>query len=112
MIGRTLNHYRVLEKLGSGGMGEVYLAEDTRLNRKVALKVLPALMASDPERRERFAREAQAVAALDHPNIVTIHSVEEGEGLHFLIMVTIAKGGRYAAILGAGHGLDIGSWFY
>ena len=77
MVGTTLNHYHVLRKLGEGGMGEIYEAEDTRLHRKVALKILPGAVASDPERRQRFEREAQAVAALNHPNIVTIHSVEE-----------------------------------
>ena len=64
---QTLNHYRILGPLGKGGMGEVFAAEDTRLHRKVAIKVLSALMAADPERRERFQREAQAVAALNHP---------------------------------------------
>ncbi len=83
---QTLNHYRILGPLGKGGMGEVFAAEDTRLHRKVAIKVLSALMAADPERRERFQREAQAVAALNHPNIVTIHSVEEADGLPFLTM--------------------------
>jgi serine/threonine protein kinase/Tol biopolymer transport system component len=72
--------------LGSGGMGEVYLAEDTKLARRIALKVLPAEMAENPERRQRFEREAKAVAALNHPNIVTIHSVEEAEGVHFYTM--------------------------
>ena len=67
-------------------MGEVYLAEDTSLKRKVALKVLPAEMAADPERLARFKREAESVAALNHPNIVTIHSVEEVDGTHFLTM--------------------------
>jgi TolB-like protein/tetratricopeptide (TPR) repeat protein len=86
LIGTTLSQYRILEKLGEGGMGEVYLAEDTSLKRKVALKVLPAEMATDPERLARFKREAESVAALNHPNIVTIHSVEEVDGTHFLTM--------------------------
>jgi TolB-like protein/tetratricopeptide (TPR) repeat protein len=86
LIGSTLSQYRILEKLGEGGMGEVYLAEDTSLKRKVALKVLPAEMAADPERLARFKREAESVAALNHPNIVTIHSVEEVDGTHFLTM--------------------------
>ena len=86
MIGRTLGHYLVRERLGSGGMGEVYLAEDKRLERNVALKLLPPELAQDAERRERFRREAKAVAALNHPNIVTIHSVEEAEGLLFLTL--------------------------
>jgi len=109
VIGKTLNHYRVLEKLGSGGMGEVYLAEDTRLNRKVALKTLPALMASDPERQERFEREAQAVAALNHPNIVTIHSVEEADGLHFITMELIQ--GRTLSQLIPPKGLPLSRFF-
>ncbi len=86
MIGRTLAHYRILSKLGEGGMGEVYLAEDAELQRKIALKVLPEEMSADPVRLERFKREARAVAALDHPNIVTIHSVEQVDGVHFLTM--------------------------
>jgi len=86
MIGRTLAHYRIIDHLGKGGMGEVYLAEDTRLKRKVALKILPSAFASDPSRLSRFQREAEAVAALNHPNIVTIHSIEEDDGVHFLTM--------------------------
>jgi non-specific serine/threonine protein kinase len=86
MIGTTVSHYRITGKLGSGGMGEVYEAEDTELRRKVALKVLPEHLASDPERLERFKREARAVASLNHPNIVTLHSVEESDGRHFLTM--------------------------
>jgi Tol biopolymer transport system component len=82
----TLLHYRILERLGAGGMGEVYAAEDTRLNRRVALKILPREMAADPERLQRFRREAQAIAALNHPNVVTLYSVEEAEGVHFLTM--------------------------
>jgi serine/threonine protein kinase len=86
MIGQTLGHYRILELLGKGGMGEVYLAEDTRLNRRVALKVLSTDLGADPSRRERFEREARAAAALNHPNIVTIHSVEEAGGVPFLTL--------------------------
>ncbi|MGB5814104.1 MAG: serine/threonine-protein kinase, partial [Thermoanaerobaculia bacterium] len=86
MVGKKLAHYQIREKLGEGGMGEVYVAEDTRLDRRVALKVLPEKMAEDPERLERFEREAKAVAALNHPNIVTIHSVEEADGYHFITM--------------------------
>ena len=86
MIGQTLAHYKVLEKIGSGGMGDVYLAEDTKLDRKVALKILPPELAESEERRARFKREAKALAALDHPNIVQVFSVEEAEGIHFITM--------------------------
>jgi Tol biopolymer transport system component len=86
VIGTTLAHYQILSRLGSGGMGDVYVAEDTRLHRKVALKVVHAPDASDVSRSARFLREAHAVAALNHPNIVTIHSVEEAGGIHFLTM--------------------------
>jgi serine/threonine protein kinase len=81
LIGRTLAHYRIAAAIGAGGMGEVYRATDTKLGRDVALKVLPAEMASSPERLARFGREARAVAALNHPHIVTIHSVEEADGV-------------------------------
>ncbi len=81
-----LGAYEILSAIGAGGMGEVYVAEDAKLSRKVALKVLPLEMAARPERLMRFEREAKAVAALNHPNIVTIHSVEEADGLHFLTM--------------------------
>ena len=89
MIGRTLAHYRVLAELGVGGMGEVYRATDTKLGRDVALKVLPPAMAASADRLERFRREAKALAALDHPGIVTVFSVEEAEGVHFLTMQLI-----------------------
>jgi serine/threonine protein kinase len=86
LIGETLAHYTITAKLGEGGMGEVYRATDTKLGRDVALKVLPAEMASNPERLERFRREAKALAALDHRGIVTVYSVEESGGVHFLTM--------------------------
>src|SRR5262245_2972592 len=86
MIGTTLGHYRIVRQLGTGGMGEVYVAEDTTLGRQVALKVLPQAMSDDSERRQRFDREAKAVAALNHPNIVTIHSVESAGDTLFLTM--------------------------
>ena len=86
MIGRTLGHYRIDGKLGSGGMGEVYLARDLKLDREVALKVLPADMAANPQRLQRFEREAKTVATLNHPNIVTLFSVEEADGVRFLTM--------------------------
>jgi hypothetical protein len=86
VIGRTLAHYTITAKIGEGGMGEVYRARDAKLDRDVALKVLPAAVATDPARLERFRREAKAVAALNHPNIVTIYSVEEMDGVHLLTM--------------------------
>src|SRR5215469_17713594 len=90
MVGRTVQHYQFLEKLGSGGMGDIYKAQDTRLNRFVAIKVLSGDRASDPERRRRFLQEAQAASALNHPNIITIHGIiSEGE-TEFLVMEFIA----------------------
>src|SRR3989441_248190 len=84
--GQSLSHYRLVEEIGQGGMGIVFKALDDRLGRHVALKTLPHGVADDLERLRRFQREARAVAALNHPNIVTIHSVEEAEGVHFLTM--------------------------
>src|SRR5215471_16737777 len=77
MIGQTIAHYRVIAQLGAGGMGEVYRATDTKLGREVALKILPDAFAGDPERMARFTREAQVLAALNHPNIAQIYGVEE-----------------------------------
>jgi serine/threonine-protein kinase len=86
MIGRTVSHYTVLEKLGAGGMGEIYKAQDTRLNRFVAMKVLSTANAGDVERRRRFVQEAKAASALNHPNIITIHDVVSTDGLEFMVM--------------------------
>jgi len=86
MIGQTLSRYKITGMLGEGGMGVVYRAEDPELGREVALKLLPAEMADNPKRLERFRREAKAVAAINHPNIVTIHSIESVETTHFLTM--------------------------
>lgn len=86
LIGQSVAHYRITGAIGAGGMGQVYRATDTRLHREVALKVLPPEMAASRELIERFQREARAVAALNHPHVVTIYSVEEAEGVHFLTM--------------------------
>ena len=103
MIGTTLAHYKILEKIGSGGMGDVYLAEDTKLDRKVALKVLPPEMAESEQRRSRFKREAKALAALDHPNIVQVFSVEEAEGTPFITM-QLVQGKTLTELLPSGQG--------
>lgn len=109
MIGETLNHYRIGGQIGSGGMGAVYRAEDLKLHRDVALKVLPAELAGNLERFERFQREARAVAALNHPNIVTLFSVEEAGGRHFITM-ELVQGRALSQVIPAG-GLSLDEFF-
>lgn len=101
MTPRRLAHYEIAEPLGQGAMGIVYRAHDTRLGRDVALKVLPPNLAADPDRLGRFRREARALAAIDHPNIVTVYSVEEDDGVHFLTMALV-EGQDLAATVRAG----------
>ncbi len=86
MIGKNIAHYRVTEMLGKGGMGVVYRATDTKLNRDVALKVLPEVFARDADRMARFKREAHVLASLNHPNIASIYGLEESDGVHCLVL--------------------------
>src|SRR5207244_4719595 len=87
---KRLGHYQVLSLLGAGGMGQVYLAEDTRLKRQVALKLLPAELTTNQDRLRRFEQEAQAASALNHPNIITIHEIGKVDGLNFIVTEFIA----------------------
>jgi eukaryotic-like serine/threonine-protein kinase len=99
MIGKTVGHYRITAELGAGGMGEVYLAEDARLERKAAIKFLPEELAADPDRRQRFLKEARAASALNHPHVCVVYDVgETDDGLPFIAMEYI-EGGSLESVL-------------
>jgi serine/threonine protein kinase len=110
LVGRQLGTYRILSRLGAGGMGEVYRAHDTKLGRDVAVKVLPDTLLSDPERLARFEREARLLAALNHPHIVTVHSFETAEGIHFLTL-ELLEGRSLDQIIPEG-GFALGRFFH
>src|SRR5213593_3966794 len=95
----TLGQYRILDRLGAGGMGEVYRARDTRLGRTVAIKVLPADVAGDPDRRERFMQEARATAALSHPNIAALYEIGEDQG-HIFLVFEFVPGDTLKTVIG------------
>jgi len=101
LVGTTLGHYEILQPLGAGGMGEVYRARDTKLDRDVAIKVLPEDFAHDPDRLARFEREAKLLAAINHPNVAAIYNVEEFDGVHFLVL-ELVEGATLARKLAAG----------
>src|SRR6476659_4081294 len=106
MIGQTLGHYRIASKLGEGGMGVVWKAQDPRLSRFVALKVLPPGLAQNEERRARFIQEAQASSALNHPNIITIYDIGRHEGVDFIAM-ELVEGATLDKLI-TPHGLRTG----
>ena len=99
MVGQTLAHYRIESKLGEGGMGVVYRATDTHLDRPVAIKVLRSEAVADPERKRRFVQEAKAASALNHPNIITIHDINQADGIDFIVMEFV-KGQALEQLIG------------
>jgi serine/threonine protein kinase len=101
LVGKTISHYTILEKLGEGGMGEAYLAEDAKLERKGALKFLPAHYTSDPQVNARFQREAKAAAALSHPNLITVYKIGEHKGRAYIAMEYIDGKSLREIIVGA-----------
>jgi len=105
MLGRIISHYHILEKLGEGGMGVVYKAKDTHLDRLVAVKVLPPEKIGDPDRKRRFTQEAKAASALNHPNIITIHDIDEADGVYFISMELVA--GKTLSALIPRHGMRL-----
>src|SRR6266851_10361223 len=106
MIGQRLLHYEVLEKLGSGGMGVVYKARDTHLDRFIAIKVLPPEKVADADRKRRFVQEAKAASALNHPNIVTIYDIDSADEIDFIAMEFVA--GKTLDRLIPRHGVRLG----
>src|ERR1700692_4894591 len=106
MVGRTISHYEIVEKLGEGGMGVVYKARDTHLDRFVAIKVLPPENVADAERKRRFVQEAKSASALNHPNIITIYDISSDDGIDFIAMEYVA--GKALNQLIARKGLPLG----
>ena len=112
LIGRTLSRYQILDEISRGGMGVVYRALDVRLNREVALKVLPPELVADPDRRQRFVQEARAASSLEHPHIAVIHEIDEADGVSFIAM-ELVRGDNLATLtargpLPASRALEIG----
>src|SRR5258708_23531007 len=109
--GVTLSHYHIVSKIGAGGMGEVYLAQDTKLDRKVALKILPADVAAHADRMKRFVQEAKAASALNHPNILTIYEIDQTDSGHFIATEFIdgetLRGHMRSAPMKIGDELDV-----
>src|SRR6266567_6698003 len=103
MVGKTVLHYRIIARIGSGGMGVVWSALDTHLDREVALKFLPEAATSHPERRERFVREAKAASALNHPNIVTIHDINSDGDVYFIAMELVRGRSLYQVLKESGR---------
>ncbi|HYW48602.1 MAG TPA: protein kinase [Bryobacteraceae bacterium] len=111
MVGRTISHYKIVEKLGEGGMGVVYKTRDSHLDRFVALKVLPPEKVADPERKRRFVQEAKAASALNHPNIVTVHDIDQADGVDFIAMEYVEGRQTSVLLVAAGEQEDVLPFF-